>query len=135
MAYFSQERKTQIAPAVKNILNKYGIKGSLSVRNHRTVVLTLTGGKIDFVGNHKDVMGRNHADYFARSADWGDIDVNVYHYRNHFDGVAREALSELISALNDGNWDRSEIEYDYHDRGWYVDVQLGRWNRPYTVTA
>lgn len=135
MAYFSQERKAQIAPVVKNILNKYGLKGSLRVRNHMTVVLTLTGGKIDFIGNHKDVMGRDKQDYFAWGADRGNIDVNVYHYRNQFDGEARDALAELIAALNDGNHDRSQIEYDYFDVGWYVDVQVGKWNKGYVVTA
>lgn len=135
MAYFSQERKAQIAPVVKSILKKYGLKGSLRVRNHMTVVLTLTGGKIDFIGNHKDVMGRDKQDYFAWGADRGNIDVNVYHYRNHFDGVARKALSELIAALNNGNHDNSQIEYDYFDVGWYVDVQVGRWNKGYKVTA
>lgn len=135
MAYFSQERKAAIAPVVKNILKKYGLKGSLRVRNHMTVVLTLTGGKIDFIGNHKDVMGRDKEDYFAWGADRGNIDVNVYHYRNQFDGEARDALAELIAALNDGNHDRSQIEYDYFDVGWYVDVQVGKWNKGYVVTA
>lgn len=135
MAYFNQERKAQIAPKVKSILNKYGLKGSLRVRNHMTVVLTLTSGKIDFIANHVETMGRDHTDYFAWGADRGNIDVNVYHYRNQFDGEARKALSELIAALNDGNHDNSQIEYDYFDVGWYVDVQVGKWNKGYTVTA
>lgn len=134
MAYFSQERKAQIAPKVKNILKKYGLKGSLRVRNHMTVVLTLTGGKIDFINNYLDTVGRD-----AQNEKWvsekRQIDVNVYHYRNQFDGEARDALAELIAALNEGNYDNSQIEYDYFDRGWYVDVQVGKWNKPYAVTA
>lgn len=134
MAYYNQERKAQVAPKIKSILNKYGLKGSLSIRHHSTVVLTLTSGKIDFINNYLDTVGRND-----QNEKWiGEkrhIDVNVYHYRNHFDGVAREALAELISALNDGNYDNSQIEYDYFDRGWYVDVQVGKWNKSYTVVA
>jgi hypothetical protein len=41
MAYFNQERKAQKAPAIKAILKKYGVKGSLSVRNHSTFVLNV----------------------------------------------------------------------------------------------
>lgn len=135
MAYFSQERKAEIAPKVKSILNKYGLKGSLRVRNHMTVCLTITKGEIDFIGNHLEVMGRDKEDFFSWTADRGHLDVNVYHYRNHFDGAARDALAELIAALNNGNHDNSQIEYDYFDVGWYVDVHVGKWNKPYTVTA
>ena len=134
MAYFSQERKAAIAPAVKNILKKYGLKGSLRVRNHITLCLTIRSGQIDFVSNYLDTVGSN-----AHNQKWieekNNIDVNVYHYRNHFDGRAREALAELIAAMNQGNYDNSQIECDYFDRGWYVDVEVGRWNQPYTVTA
>ena len=134
MAYMNQERKAAIAPAVKNILKKYGLKGSLRVRNHITLCLTIRSGQIDFVSNYLDTVGSN-----AHNQKWieekNNIDVNVYHYRNHFDGRAREALAELIAAMNQGNYDNSQIECDYFDRGWYVDVEVGRWNQPYTVAA
>lgn len=129
MAYFSQERKAQIAPQVKAILKKHGLKGSISVRNHSTVTLTINSGKIDFIGNNQETMGRTWAQRPT------NLDVNVYHYHNHYAGEAREALSELIAALNDGNWDNSDIQTDYFDKGWYVDVNIGRWNRGYTVTV
>lgn len=134
MAYMNQERKAAIAPAVKNILKKYGLKGSLRVRNHMTLCLTIRSGSIDFVSNYLDTVGRN--EYNQKwIEEKNNIDVNVYHYRNLFDGRARDALGELIAALNDGNWDHSDIQTDYFDRGWYVDVEVGRWNQPYTVTA
>ena len=51
MAYMNQERKAKIATAIKPILAKYGLKGSLSVRNHSTICLTVKSGKIDFIEN------------------------------------------------------------------------------------
>ena len=39
MAYMSQEKKAKIAPKVKEILKRYGIKGRLGVNNHSTLVL------------------------------------------------------------------------------------------------
>ena len=134
MAYVSQERKAAIAPVVKKILGRYGLKGSLRVRNHSTLCLTIRSGSIDFVANYLGTVCCNE-----HTVKWvgekNNIDVNVYHYRDQFDGRARDALAELITAMNEGNWNRSEIQYDYHDVGWYVDVEIGRWNRPYTVTA
>jgi hypothetical protein len=49
MAYMNQTKKATIASKVKPILAKYGMKGSLSVRNHSTIVLKLTAGPIDFI--------------------------------------------------------------------------------------
>ena len=51
MAYFTQEQKKQMQPKIKAVLSLYGLKGSLSVNNHSTVVLTIQQGAIDFIGN------------------------------------------------------------------------------------
>ena len=123
MAYMSQEKKAKIAPAVKAILKKYNVKASLAVRNHSTLVLNVKQGPIDFIndfGNSED------AKKFG-------IQVNPYWYHEHFVGESREFLTEVITAMNDGNHDRSDIQTDYFDVGWYVDVNIGQWNKPYAL--
>jgi hypothetical protein len=42
-------------------------------------------------------------------------------------------LQEIMPLMNAGNHDRSDIQTDYFDVGWYVDVNIGRWDRPYQV--
>jgi hypothetical protein len=32
-----------------------------------------------------------------------------------------------------GNHNRSDIMSDYHDVGWYVDINIGQWNKPYIL--
>lgn len=59
------------------------------------------------------------------------IDVNVHHVDRHFTGRARQCLKELLAVMNMGNWDRSDIQTDFWDVGWYVTVNIGRWNKPY----
>ena len=54
MAYMSQEKKSKIAPTVKKILAKYGVKGSLAVSNHMTLVLNIKSGSIDFIKNYNE---------------------------------------------------------------------------------
>jgi len=123
MAYMSQEKKAKIAPAVKAILKKYNVKASLAVRNHSTLVLNVKQGPIDFIndfGNSED------AKKFG-------IQVNPYWYHEHFAGKSKEFLTEVITAMNDGNHDRSDIQTDYFDVGWYVDVNIGQWNKPYAL--
>ena len=48
MAYFSQERKKEMQPKIKELLKEYGLKGRLSVQHHSSVVLTVFSGEMDF---------------------------------------------------------------------------------------
>jgi hypothetical protein len=61
--------------------------------------------------------------------------VNPYHYNEHFDGIALAFLEEVMPVMNDGNYDKSDIQTDYFNVGWYVDVNIGQWNKPYTVSV
>jgi hypothetical protein len=133
MAYMNQERKAKIAPRIKTILKKYGLKGSLAVRNHSTLVLTIKSGKIDFIQNYNDAID-DRQPYTGRRIVDKYLDVNPYHYQNYFTGKALACLTEIFNVMNDGNHDRSQPEVDYFDVGWYVDVNVGRWNKPYEVT-
>lgn len=137
MAYMNSEKKAVIASKIKPILAKYSVKGSLSVRNHSTIVLTLKSGKIDFIGNLNRVCGNDHYQVSRgfRPNTTGYIDVNPYWYQDHFDGEAKEFLTEALAALKGADWyDRSDAMVDYFDTAYYVDVNVGKWNKPYIVT-
>ena len=132
MAYIGQEKKAKIAPKVKAVLKKYNLRGSLSIRNHMALVLTVTAGPIDFIGNLNDTMSKLHrVKEYTPAKD--SIQVNPYWYQEHFTGLALEFLKEVIPAMNDGNHDNSDIQTDYFDVGWYVDINIGRWNKPYEL--
>jgi hypothetical protein len=134
MAYVSQSLKTELAPAIKAVCKKYGVKASLAVRNHSTLCLNIKSGKIDFIGNVNEVCGRDHYQVsrgFTPIKDY--TDVNPYHYKSHFDGVALKFLSEVIPLMNKGNHDNSDLQTDYFDVGWYTDINIGKWDKPYVV--
>jgi hypothetical protein len=141
MAYFNQEKKAKIAPKIKAILAKYKVKGSLSVRNHSTLVLNLKSGSIDLIENYIDTdsktfhgnkMSQDQIDYIRSKK---SMDVNPYWFKEHFSGKSLDFLKEIFVAMNDGNWDKSDIQSDYFNVGWYVDVNVGKWDKPYTVEA
>lgn len=116
MAYMNQDRKQERMPAIKAVLKKYGMKGSVSVRNHMALVVTLSQGSIDF-GND------NHG-------------VNTYWIEDHYkdNPVARDFLLELKDAmLGHDYYDRSDIQADYFDVSHYIDISIGKWNKPYQV--
>ena len=123
MAYMSQEKKKQIETNLKPLLKQYGVKGSLRVRNHSTLMLTIREGNIDFF-----------SDYQIKGRDSGYIDVNPYHYDRHFTGLSLEFLTKVIDIMNGGNWDKSDVMTDYFNVGWYVDVNIGMWNKPYQLS-
>ena len=135
MAYMNQERKAEIAPVVKAICKKYGIKATIAVRNHSTLVLNIKSGVIDFIGNYKtNQLGRVSA-FVREQQEIKALDVNPYWYQEHFDGVALSFMKEVFAAMNNGNHDNSDIQSDYFDVGWYVDVNVGTWNKPYILEA
>ena len=133
MAYMSQQQKKLINANLKPILKKYGIKATLAVRNHSTLVLNIYSSPIDFISNFNDTCGKNVS--MARfSPATSNCDVNPYWYKEHFSGVALNAVGEIVAVMNDGNHDNSDLMTDYFDVGWYVDVNIGKWNKPYEVT-
>ena len=149
MAFIDQKRKAQLAPAIKAVLRKYGLKGSLKVGNHTSLTLTLTEGSLDFIGNSVAVLHREAAFYpnpndtkgkWIRQAAENmlknqSMDVNTYHAKDEFTGVCQKAILELIEAMNVGNHDESDPQTDYFNVGWYIHVNVGRWNKPYRFTG
>ena len=114
MAYMSQEHKARLAPTIKAICKKYGIKATLSVRNHSSLVLTVKQGNIDFGGDY--------------------IQVNPYWYHEHFTGRAKDFLSEVIPAMYGPEYfDHSDAQTDYFHCSHYIDVNIGRWDAPYAL--
>lgn len=142
MAYMNQEKKAEISKHLAPILKKYGIKGTLSVRHHSTVVLTVKSGKIDFIGNYLQTdanqpHGRHLSDYQIETIQkQKHLDVNPYWYHEHFTGKAKAFLADALKALKGAGWyDRSDAQVDYFDTAYYVDVNIGKWDKPYMLTA
>ena len=114
----SQENKKAIAPQIKKVLKKYNMKGSISVHNHSQLVVTLASGELDIAGEN----------------------VNTYWLSQNYSGTTLSFFLELKDAMNgvgsDGeqNFDKSDIQTDYFYVGWYIDISVGRWNKPYICT-
>lgn len=140
MAYMNQERKQQRAPIIKAILKKYNVKGSLSVRNHSTLVLTIKSGSIDFIENYiktdadkhyGNKMSQDQIDYIRKNK---SLDVNPYWYQEHYTGKAKDFLKEILGAMYGSDYfDESDAQVDYFHCSHYVDVNIGSWKTPYTV--
>jgi len=115
MAFVSQEDKKAKAPAIKAVLKKYGAKGSISVRHHSTLVVTISASPFEVKDGHET--------------------VNNYYIDSHHSGEKAKFLNELFEVCNEGNHNNSDPYTDYFDVGFYVDIQLGRWNKPHVQTG
>jgi hypothetical protein len=124
MAYMNQEMKAKIAKNLKPVLKKFGVKGTLSVSNHSTIVLTLKSGKIDFFADYGD----------SEDARKFGIDVNPYWFHEHFTGTSKAFLTEAFRALKSADWyDESDIQTDYFNTAYYFRINVGKWNKPYIL--
>jgi hypothetical protein len=132
MAYVSQQDKKEIAPVVKNILKKYNLKGSLSVRNRSTLVLTIKSGEIDFINNYNNNSKEKFGDQGHIVQDY--IDINRHWVDHHFTGEAKECLEELVNALKGPRYyDNSDLMHDYFDTSHYISINIGKWDKPYEL--
>ena len=77
MAYISQEDKKELAPAIKAVLKKYNMKGSIGIRNYSTLVVNLKEGSLN-LGN----IGS----------------INVYWIEDHFRGIAKNWTARDLGA-------------------------------------
>ena len=91
MAYISQQDKKDLAPAIKAVLKKYGMKGTISINHYSSLVVTIQSGILDFSGHF------SHGD--------GYIQVNTYHIDTWYDGYSiRSFLKDLVKAMKGNKW-------------------------------
>lgn len=117
MAYMTQEKKKELAPAIKSVLKKYKMKGTIGVSNRSTLVINIKSGPIKF------------------SEDRDYLQVNHFWIERNFEGDACNFLKELKSAAMTGNHDNSDSMTDHFDVGWYLNINVGKYNKPYELTS
>ena len=103
------------------------MKGTIATRHHSTLVVNVSQGPLDVIGN---IYARD------KSPKPTHIQVNPYWISDHYTGEVCEFLTELLQAMKDTDWhDRTDIQTDYFDISWYTDINIGKWDKPYILTA
>jgi len=140
MAYVSQELKSKLSPTIKAICKKYKVKASVAVRHHSTLVLNVKSGKIDFIENYiktdadKVAANKMSPDTIAHIRKNQSLDVNTYWAHEHYSGKARQFLTEMISAMKGPDFfDHTDAQTDYFHCSHYIDINIGKWDKPYIV--
>ena len=138
MAWMNQERKAQLAPGIKAVFAKYGVKGSIGVRHHSSLVVNIKSGALDFISE----ANRFNQAYAERTGQrfypvTGYYQANPYKGADEYsDPTIGEFFKELSAAMRGDLWyDNSDIMTDYFDTAYYLDINVGRWDRPYVYTG
>ena len=132
MAYISQDEKKVLAVEIKSVLKKYGMKATIGVNNHSTLVVNIKSGSLDVIGNWFEKQTERHnADQFDKP---DHIQVNQYWIDDNYSGKVKDFLNELVLAMKGENWrNNSDIQSDYFDISWYNSINVGKWSSPYIL--
>ena len=146
MAYISQEEKKEFTPAIKAVLKKYGVSGTLSIKHYSTLVCSISKGELDIIGAKNKMDSQRFPLYDDSIYDLNGriaslkksyIDVNEYHIKTAYDGpMVVSFLQELKAAMEGPRYyNHDDINSDYHHRSHYTDICVGRYNKPYICTG
>ena len=127
MAYVSQEMKKELAPQIKAVLKKYGMKGTVAVRHHSSLVCNIKSGKLDILGA-LPVGEYGPRDYVQVNECWIE--------ENYDDAEVVAFLTELKDAMEGPNFfNHDDSMTDYFHRSHYIDINVGQFNKPYVLEA
>jgi hypothetical protein len=146
MAYISKEDKKNLTPAIKAVLKKYNMKGTISVRHMSSLVVKISKGELDIIGASsrrvlKDTRYDRYDKYDVKKINHllsrTYIDVNTYWIDESYDDPKVVAfLNELKEAMEGPEFfNHDDIMTDYAHRSHYVDILVGTFNKPYECTG
>ena len=125
MAYIDAKDVAQIRKELKETFPEF--KFGVRKRDSMAVSVTIKAGPTDF----SDIMaGRKYAQ------------INGYHlgnYGEHTKFLSR--VQEIIKTApmrgqgyrKEGWYDRSDAMVDFFDTAYYIDINIGSWDKPYEV--
>jgi|13_taG_2_1085334.scaffolds.fasta_scaffold00005_87 hypothetical protein len=139
MAYISQQEKKELAPAIKAVLKKYGVKGSIAINHHSSLVVNIKSGVLDFLGasqkyNDRRAEMRGETPYNVG----GYLQVNTSWCEQWMEEIGETKIAkfygDLIKAMKGTRWyNNSDIMTDYFDYAYYIDINVGKWNKDYVL--
>ncbi len=108
-------------------------KTALSVRKAGDVELVIKSAPVDLLAK----INESNLRFFNLNG-YGESrplnHVSLYHVEDRdFEGESQEVMKKIILALNEFNYDNSDIQFDYFDRGYSACISIGTSDRPFVV--
>jgi len=119
MAYISTAAVKVIRADLKAAFPDWKFSVRKDVNSHSSITVSILKSDLDF----------QWSSGYANTEQY--MSINHYHPQVTFSGNSLTLIKEVIGTINKENWDRSDIQTDYFDVGFYVNVEMGRYGRPY----
>ena len=138
MAYIKTEEVSAIRNELKKRFGHTGLKFGVRKMHHSSVHVTIKAGPIDFT----DVFrSSNSRDFTNPGTDNGYAQINTYHldmygeHESHFEAILK--IIKTAPALAEGGrewFDKSDIMTDYFHTAFYINLNVGAWDKPYVCS-
>jgi hypothetical protein len=125
MAYINQEKKAELAKEIAKVMPT-NWKYTLKIRHHSTFVLTIRQADVYLI---KENM-------VSQTRDKGELSycsINEYSLHSYYSGKLLKIFESIKGAMMVGNHDNSDIQSDYFDVGWYIDINIGKYEAPFRL--
>jgi hypothetical protein len=109
MAYITKEKSKKVKAELKKAFPK--IKFSVTIDNCTTLNINIMEAPFKFTDKDYEQL-------------------NPY-YLNRYQNS--EALEQIKSIANQGNYDNSDIQTDYFEVGFYLHMNIGKWDKPFKL--
>jgi hypothetical protein len=126
MAYISKDEKNAKTLELRALGKEYNVTVTVARNNYSTIVLNISKGKIDFFNEYQCETG-----FFSDGEKY--LTVNHYYLKDQFKTGSKslEFLEKAFLILNAGNHNNSDSMADYFDVGFYIDINIGKFQKPY----
>ena len=122
MAFMNQERKAELAKEIAKVMPS-NWKYTLRVHHHSTLQLTIRQADVDLLGENLVIQGQNWDTTYRN--------LNEHHLNGEYSDKLLKIFENIKGAMMVGNHDRSDIQSDYFDVGWYIDINIGEHDSPF----
>ena len=138
MAYVTPEIINKARADLKVLNKEYNMKATLSGKGGSSLRLSISEGSIDFIESYcKTILQKERlidAEDYANSARQESyLQVNHYYLEESFDGKALEYLEKAKEVMTALHWDDSDVMTDYFSCAFYIDMRIGKWDKPYKL--
>ncbi|AWY09354.1 hypothetical protein vBRpoSV10_232 [Ruegeria phage vB_RpoS-V10] len=144
MAYITTEEVAEMRARLKAAFPlKDGWKFSLTKEHHSSVNFRFMAGPHEFMAFDVDQYSldpetpkcRAQAEAMGKFKAVTNGSVNHYWIADHWTPESAAILQKASDIIHLHHWDKSDIQSDYFHCAFYVSMGIGRWDKPYTVTA
>ena len=125
MAYVSKEKKAKVYAKLKEIIPR-SWRWSLAVSHNMALVLTIAKAPVDLLSEARP-DGHPSRDTY--------VNLNEYRLDKIKNTEIREIFLAVREAMNTENFNHSDTMRDYHSLGHYIDINIGKWDKPFELIA